>query len=88
MKAKFLCKYYGSNYEKNILYLEYEYRGYKYTVYQNLSKGNEFLSWQHRNEQDRIDKLIDEEENQTNQNDKNNISIDQSLADLLKYWDS
>ena len=47
-----------------MIYLEYEYRGYIYTVYENTAKGNEPLSWQHKAEQARIDKIIKEEEKQ------------------------
>lgn len=59
MKAKYLGKYYGSGYDRDFVFLEYEYRGVKYTVYENRAKGNEPLSWQHSNEQARIDRLLD-----------------------------
>lgn len=59
MKAKFVAKYYGRGYEKDYVFLEYEYRGHTYTVYENRARGNEPLSWQHKNEQARIDKLIE-----------------------------
>ena len=59
MKAKFIGKYYGTGFDRNMVYLEYEYRGHKYTVYENRAKGNEPLSWQHKAEQDRIDAIID-----------------------------
>ena len=58
-KAKYIGKYYGTGYDSNSVYFEYEYRGMKYTVYENLSKGNEPLSWQHRTEQERIDFILD-----------------------------
>lgn len=60
-KANFVRKYYGKGYDRDSVYLNYEYRGYEYTVYENRAKGNIPLSWQHRSEQTRIDKLIDEE---------------------------
>ena len=58
-KAKFIRKYYGKGYDKDFVYMDYEYKGYEYTVYENLAKGNEPLSWQHRSEQARIDSLIE-----------------------------
>lgn len=45
-KATFKYKYYGRGYERDFVYLVYEYRGREYTVYENLAKGNEPLSWQ------------------------------------------
>ena len=44
-----------------MVHLEYEYRGMSYTVYENRNKGNIPLSWQHANEQGRIDSLIEME---------------------------
>ena len=64
MKAKYIGKYRGTGYNRHMIYLEYEYRGYIYTVYENTAKGNEPLSWQHKAEQARIDKIIKEEEKQ------------------------
>ncbi len=58
-KAKFVAIYYGRGYEKDYVFLEYEYRGHTYTVYENRARGNEPLSWQHKSEQARIDKLIE-----------------------------
>lgn len=58
-KAKFIRKYYGRGYDRDFVYLDYEYRGREYTVYENRAKGNEPLSWQHRSEQARIDRLIE-----------------------------
>lgn len=59
MKATYIGKYYGTGYEKHMLYLEYEYRGMHYTVYENTAKGNEPLAWQHKAEQSRIDSILD-----------------------------
>lgn len=58
-KAKFKYKYYGKGFDRDFVYLVYEYRGYKYTVYENRAKGNEPLAWQHKREQAEIDRLID-----------------------------
>ena len=60
-KAKFLRKYYGRGYDRDFVYLVYEYRGHEYTVSENMAKGNEPLAWQHRQEQDLIDRLIEEQ---------------------------
>jgi hypothetical protein len=61
-KAKFIGKTYGTGYNRDFVYLEYEYRGHTYEVYENRAKGNEPLAWQHRNEQARIDRLIEDSE--------------------------
>ena len=58
-KAKYIGKYYGTGFNKDYAYLEYEYRGVKYEVYENRAKGNEPLSWQHKNAQAAIDKALD-----------------------------
>lgn len=67
MKAKFIRKYYGSGHERNFAFMDYEYRGCEYTVYINTAKGNEPLSWQHKSEQARIDRLIELEEIESKQ---------------------
>ena len=59
MKAKFIGKYYGTGYDRDDVYLEYEYRGMTYVVAENRTKGNELLAWQHKSEQARIDKILD-----------------------------
>ncbi len=87
MKAKFIQKYYGTGFEKDFVFLEYEYRGYTYTVYQNYAKGNEPLSWQHKNEQDRIDKIINMETKQVKQNNNNIINAEQAINELFEYWE-
>lgn len=61
-KAKFIGKWCGSGFDRDSVYLEYEYRGRTYTVYENLAKGNEPVSWQHRNAQNAIDRDIETEE--------------------------
>lgn len=60
-KAKFIRKYYGRGYDRDFVYLVYEYMGHEYTVSENRAKGNEPLAWQHRQEQDLIDRLIEEQ---------------------------
>jgi len=59
MKPKYIGKWCGTGYDRNTVYLEYEYRGERYTITENMAKGNEPLSWQHKAEQDRIDKMLD-----------------------------
>lgn len=59
MKSKYIGKYYGTGYDRDSVYLEYEYRGMRYTVQENRAKGNEPLVWQHKSEQNRIDKIVD-----------------------------
>lgn len=61
MKAVFKRKYCGKGFDRDSVYLIYEYRGKEYIVYENRAKGNEPLAWQHKNEQARIDKEIEEE---------------------------
>lgn len=60
-KAKFVRKYYQRNFSDHFLYMDYEYRGRIYTVWENLRKGNEPLSWQHAMAQAEIDREIEEE---------------------------
>lgn len=67
-KAKYIGKTYGTGYERDFVYLEYEYRGYRYEVYENRAKGNEPLSWQHANEQARIDRIIELKEKPVSEN--------------------
>lgn len=61
-KATFVRKYYGHGYDAHMVYLDYMYRGHEYTVEENLLQGNRPLAWQHRDEQSRIDRLIEQEE--------------------------
>ena len=61
MKAKYSGKFVDTIFGQYIVNLEYEYRGHRYTVCENRHKGNEPLAWQHRSEQDRIDRLIETE---------------------------
>lgn len=64
-QAKYIGKTYGQGYDRNSVYLEYEYKGYRYTVMQNYSRGNEPLSWQHKSEQSRIDMMLSAEQTNT-----------------------
>lgn len=68
-KSKFTNKRYGTGHQRNFVFLEYEYRGKQYEVYENNAKGNIPLSWQHKNEQLRIDSEIEREE-QSRHNEK------------------
>lgn len=61
MRAVFKRKYYGKGFDRDFVFMDYEYRGKEYTVYENRAKGNEPLAWQHRNEQARIDREIEVE---------------------------
>jgi len=70
MKAKYIGKYYGTGYDRNFVFLEYEYRGHKYEVYENRAKGNEPLSWQHKSAQGEIDELIALKEKEPKENQK------------------
>ena len=63
MKATFIRKYSGGKYEPHMIYMDYEYRGHEYTVYENRARGNEPLAWQHKSHQDSIDKIIEMESN-------------------------
>ena len=65
-KATFVRKYYGRGYNAHMVYLDYMYRGHEYTVEENLLHGNRPLAWQHRDEQSRIDQLIERKEREKN----------------------
>ena len=60
-KAKYIGKWIDTSYGQCMIHLEYEYRGHRYEVTENRCKGNIPLSWQHANEQGRIDELIEME---------------------------
>ena len=62
LKAKFVGRYAWNDWGQQRVLLEYEYRGRRYTVEENLSRGNIPLAWQHRNKQDDIDAAIEREE--------------------------
>jgi hypothetical protein len=86
MKAKFIGKYYGTGFDRDYVYLEYEYRGRKYEVYENRAKGNEPLSWQHKNAQARIDDEIETEEKRS-QNKEQIETVEESLDYFFKMLD-
>ena len=58
-KAKYIGKSYGTKYDRDSVYMDYEYRGRTYTVCENKAKGNEPLSWQHKSNQSFIDRQIE-----------------------------
>ena len=82
-KAKYIGKFYGTGYNKDFDFLEYEYRGRKYDVYINRAKGNEPLSWQHANAQAEIDRSIEIEEKSKDQK-SDPFDIDE-IFDLLGW---
>ena len=82
-KAKFIGKYYGRGYDKDYIFIEYEYKGEKYEVYINTAKGNEPLSWQHKNAQARIDKMI-ELDNKAANTPKEPFDIDAEMDEIFK----
>lgn len=61
-KAKFIRKFYGRGYDRDTVYLEYEYKGYTYYVTENLTRGNESLASQHKTEQYFIDLKVGQQE--------------------------
>lgn len=73
MKSKFVKKHKGTGFNRDITYLEYEYRGMTYTVCESNTKGNEPLSWQHKAEQNRIDAIIDNPQQKGETVDMNDI---------------
>lgn len=86
MKAKFISKYSHREYNNLIIELEYEYRGYRYIITENKTKGNEPLSWQHKNEQARIDHII-EMENKKENLESQSSSIDEAINKLFEEWE-
>lgn len=62
MKAKFVEKWFDTVNKKFVLV--YEYRGCKYEVIDHSWNGGEPLSWQHNNEQARIDDMLDRKTNE------------------------
>lgn len=59
MKATFKEKIRERRFNEDITTYFWEYRGREYTTYVNHNKGNEPLSWQHKNEQGRIDTMLE-----------------------------
>ena len=87
MKAKFIGKYVDRSYGQHMVYLEYEYRGHRYTVYENRNKGNIPLSWQHKNEQGMIDSLIELESKPKKPFDPADTA-EAAFAKLWNYWET
>ena len=58
-KATFVESYVDRAWGKYIVYRVYNYRGQEYTTMEDYKKGNEPLSWQHRNAQATIDWMLD-----------------------------
>ena len=85
LKAKYIGKTYGTGYDRDMVFLEYEYRGYRSEVYENRAKGNEPLSWQHANEQGRIDTLIEQAQKPHTQPTE---TVQESLDKLWDYWET
>lgn len=84
-KAKFVRKYYGKGYDRDFVFLDYEYRGHEYTVEENRAKGNIPLSWQHRSEQARIDRLIEYEENKPKKQYRYEDSAEYGFDLFMRY---
>ena len=76
-KATFIGKHYGTGYDRNMIYLEYEYRGMRYEVYENRAKGNEPLPWQHTAAQAQIDRIIESK----------NIPVEPNPIDWDEIWE-
>ena len=87
-KVKYIGRYESNEYGEHIVYLEYKYRGYKYTVYENRNKGNEPLSWQHKNEQGRIDRLIDIEECEKGREKVPHTTVEDALNKFFEYLET
>jgi hypothetical protein len=83
-KAKYVGKYYGNYYNRDTVFLEYEYRGHRYEVYENKTKGNEPLRWQHANAQGKIDREIELEKLEEKNKHINKDYM--SFADSLDYF--
>ena len=87
-KAEYIGRYESNEYREYIVYLEYKYRGYKYTVYENRNKGNEPLSWQHKNEQGRIDRLINIEECEKGREKVPRTTVEDALNKFFEYLET
>lgn len=81
-KAKFKGKWCSRDFGNEYVNLEYEYRGHTYVVYENRTKGNEPLAWQHKNEQARIDQEIELEE-KLKQIDKSKLATAEESLDYF-----
>ncbi len=86
-KAKFKGKWCSRDFGNEYVNLEYEYRGHTYVVYENRTKGNEPLAWQHKNEQARIDNEIELEEKLKKSNYVGEPA-QKALDRLFEYWET
>ena len=77
-KAKYIGRY-SDKYDRDSVTLEYKYRNETYAVYVNNTKGNEPLSWQHKNAQARIDHEIELKEKYKQADKQEHMSFDESL---------
>jgi hypothetical protein len=75
MKARYIGKSYEKQFGRCIAHLEYEYRGMRYEVIEDIGRGNEPLAWQHKSEQTRIDRILD-----TKQTVSKEIDLDEIFA--------
>lgn len=85
-KAKFVSKWCGRGFDRDSVYLEYEYRGQTYIVYENRAKGNEPLAWQHRNAQAAIDRDIEVDEKLKKFNESG--KAESAEVGFKLFWDS
>lgn len=90
MRAKFIKKTAVFEHRRFIGYeLEYEYRGHEYNIFDNRAKGYEPLSWQHKENQNAIDRLIEmEEKSKSVKHNENYPSVEETLTELIKFWNS
>lgn len=87
LKAKYIGKWIDTSYGQYIVHLEYEYRGRRYEVVENRSKGNIPLAWQHRNEQISIDAEIEREAKQKANASSDNKEFDLDEVYKIMGWD-
>lgn len=90
MKATFIGVSYQREGTWNVKYLEYKYRGHNYFVrdagWMN-SAFDETLYLQHKREQERIDKIV--EQQNVSQNDINyEDTVEYALDMLFDYWEN
>lgn len=90
MKATFIGVSYQREGTWNVKYLEYEYRGHSYFVRDAgwmPSAFDETLYLQHKREQERIDKII-EQQNISQTDIKYEDTVDYALDMLFDYWEN
>lgn len=81
------AQYVGKVYDKNgyDVHLFYRYRGYEYLITKYGCETNETLRAQHKNEQERIDKII--EEKKTKKSYRYEDTVDYAIEHFLKMVD-